>query len=99
MNNQTISDLYSKLTELVEAGDESAVRAFLADNIKSFPEDVQKKIVFEFFADAVDKKLDTDTQIAQIQKEGMDSLGEIEKAEGGLKDQEKLSNLRSSLGI
>lgn len=99
MNNQTISDLYSKLTELVEAGDEGAVRAFLVDNIKSFPADVQKKIVFEFFADALDKKLDTDTQIAQIQKEGMDSLADIEKAEGGLKDKEKLNKLRSSLGI
>ena len=99
MNNQNISSLYNKLTELVDAGDESVVRAFLIEHLKEFPEDVQKKIAFGFFEDALDRKIEISAQNAQIQKQGMDSISEIEKAENTLKDKEKLGNLRSSLGI
>lgn len=99
MNNQNIKSLYNKLTELVDAGDEGVVRAFLIEHLKEFPEDVQKKIAFEFFEDALDKKIESSEQVAQIQKQGLDSINEIEKAENTLKDKQKLSNLRSSLGI
>ncbi len=99
MNNQNMSSLYNKLAELVEAGDESVVRSFLVDHIKEFPEEAQKKIAFEFFENALDAHAESSNQTARIQKEGMDSLKDIEKAENTLKDKQKLSSLRSSLGI
>ena len=99
MNNQNISQLYSKLTELVDAGDEKAVRDFLTEHIKEFPEDVQKKIIFDFFEDALDKKIESDTQNAQIQKEGIDTISDIEKTESKLNDLKKVGDVRASLGI
>ena len=99
MNNQNISQLYNKLTELVDSGDEQAVRDFLTTHIKEFPLDVQKKIVFEFFEDALDQKLENDTRNAQIQKEGTDAIDKIDKTESKLRDFQKISNLHKSLGL
>lgn len=99
MNNQNISDLYKTLTELIEAGDEQVVRDYILDHLKEFPEDVQKKIIFEFFDDAVDKSIEANTQKSQLQKEGLSAIAEIEKVEKTVKDNQKMSNLRSSLGI
>ena len=95
----TFTELYDKLNVLIEAGDETAVRAFLIEHIKEFPEDLQKKIAFEFFSNALDKKVESATRNAQIQQEGLDAIGEIEKVESKLKDQQKLAELRANLGI
>ena len=99
MSTQDITILYKKLTELMDAGDEKNAKDFLIEHIKEFPADVQKKIVFEFFADALDKTVENKTRNTQIQKEGMEAIEEIEKEEKNLKGKQKMSNLRSDLGI
>jgi len=99
MSSTNITDLYNKLNELIAAGDEAAARAFLVEHLKEFPEDVRKKIVFEFFAEAVDAKIDADSNKARIQKQGMAALKDIGDAEEALKSKDKISNIRSSLGI
>ena len=94
-----LTELYTKLNALIETGDETAVRRFLIDHLKEFPEDLQKRIIFETFAEALDKKVEIETNIAQIKEEGVQAIKEIEKVEGKLKDQQKLAELRANLGM
>ncbi len=91
--------LYNKLVELFEAGDEKAAKSFLAQHVKEFPEDIQKKIIFALFEDALETKVDTDARIAEIQQEGIDSIKSIEDKENTFKDKQKVSKLRSLLGL
>ena len=99
MTTSNTTDLYNKLTEIFNTGNEDAAKDFLIEHIKEFPEDVQKKIMFAFFDAALDKKIESETQKAQIQKEGMDYLEKIDKVEKTIKDKQKVSKLRSFLGI
>ena len=94
-----LTELYTKLNALIETGDETAVRRFLIDHLKEFPEDLQKRIIFETFAEALYKKVEIETNIAQIKEEGVQAIKEIEKVEGKLKDQQKLAELRANLGM
>jgi len=99
MNNQNISQLYSRLTELVDAGDEVVVRKFLAEHIKEFPLDVQKKIAFEFFADALDTTVEREEKSSQIKSDGVEAIKNIEKLESNLKDSQRLDSVKKSLGL
>ena len=99
MNNQNISQLYNKLTELVDGGNEQAVRDFLTEHIKEFPLDVQKKIVFEFFQEALDKKVENVELNTQIQKEGIKEIKDIDNAKSKILDSQKLGDIRQSLGL
>ncbi len=99
MNNPNIEELYKKLTELAKAGDEKSARAFLTEHLKEFPAEVQEKIVFAFFQDALDKKVGIDEKISIIQKVGLDSINEIEAAEKVMINEDKISNVRASLGL
>jgi len=91
------TELYNKLMELVDAGDEQAAKDFLIEHIKEFPEDVRNKIIFEFFEDAVDQQIENSTNKAEIQKQGLEALKEIGKAEDSLKDEKKAADVRAKL--
>ena len=98
MTTSNIRALYDDLNKLVEAGDEKAVRSFLIEHINDFPEEIKKKIVFEFFDEAVSKEVESGEHKATLQKEGMDTLKDIDKAEKTLEDQRKMADVRSELG-
>ena len=99
MTTSNTTALYNKLIELFEASDEKAAKSFLAQHVKEFPEDIQKKIVFALFEDALESKADTDARVAEIQQEGLDAIKSIEDKENTFKDKQKVSKLRSLLGL
>jgi ferritin len=95
----TLSDLYKQLGDIADTGDEQAFRTFLTDHFNEFPEEIQKKIMFEFFSEALTAKVQNISQNAQIQQEGIEAIKEVEKAEKLLTDQQRLADLKSSLGM
>ena len=81
----------------VNNDDEAGARKFLVDNLQKFPAEVQEKLTFAFFKEALTKKADNIKNTAEVQKQGLEALSQIEKAKKILEDQAKIKNLRSKL--
>ena len=81
----------------VDKDDEQGARSFLIDNLQKFPEDIQDKLTLTFFEEALTKKTEGIKEIAQMQKEGLDAMSQIDKAKKILEDKKKIEGLRSDL--
>ena len=55
-NNNTLTE---QLKQLISAGDEAKVRAFLVENFQSFPEDLQREISLVLLDEGLDKAIDS----------------------------------------
>ena len=99
MTNQTVAELYKKLTDLMKAGDETAARAFLKEHLNEFPKEMQEKIVFEFFEEALDKQVETEELMSEVQEKGMETIADIDKARANIEEKQKLNDVRKDLGI
>ncbi len=97
MDTNKISELYKTLMAFVENGDEKGARAYLSEHINELPEDLKKKIMFEFFMEAVDIDVEAGEQKVRLQKEGMSAIKEIDKMTKELNDQKKLIDVRASI--
>jgi len=95
--NDIFEDLYKEFMVFVEKNDEEGARKFLIDNLQKFPEDVQDKLTFAFFEEALMKEAEGKKEIAEMQKQGLEAISQIEKAKKILKDKEKEEDLRSNL--
>jgi len=95
--NDTFQDLYSEFLTYVERDDEAGARKFLIDNLSKFPEEVQDKLTFAFFEDALRHDLEGTPELAEMQKEGLEAMNQIDKAKKILEDKIKIANLRSKL--
>ncbi len=90
-------DLYKEFWVYAEKGDEAGARKFLVDNLKKFPEDIQDKLTFAFFEEALMDETRGITEIAEIQKEGLEVMSQIDKAKKILEDKLKIKDLRAKL--
>ncbi len=81
----------------VEKDDEAGARKFLVDNLQKFPEEMQEKLTFAFFEEALMDKTKGMKEIAEMQKEGLEAMGKIDKAKKNLEDQIKIKNLKDKL--
>lgn len=95
--DNTFTDLYNEFMVYVDKGDEAGARKFLVDNIQKFPEEVQEKITFAFFEEALMNEAKSARGIAEAQKEGLDAMNQIDKAKKILEDKIKVKNLRAKL--
>lgn len=95
--SDTFSDLYNEFLTYVNKGDEAGARKFLIDNLQKFPEDVQDKLTFAFFEEALLKEAKGIKEIAEVQKQGLDALSQIGKAKKILEDKIKVRDLRDKL--
>jgi len=95
--NNTFTDLYNEFLSYVNKNDETGARQFLIDNLDKFPEDVKNKIIFVFFEEALIKEAEGAEKIAEMQKEGLEAMSQIEKAKKVLEDQKKAEDLRNKL--
>jgi len=91
------SDLYKEFLVYVERDDEAGARKFLIDNLQKFPEEVQDKLTFAFFEDALMHDLKGTEELAEMQKEGLEAMNQIDKAKKILEDKIKIKDLRSKL--
>ena len=95
--SDTYLDLYKEFLVYAEKDDEAGARKFLIDNLQKFPEEVQDKLTFAFFEDALMHDAKGIKEIVDMQKEGLDAMSQIDKAKKILEDKVKIKNLRSKL--
>jgi len=93
----TFSDLYNEFLVYADKGDEQGARNFLIENLKKFPEEVQDKLIFAFFEEALIDETKGMKEVAEVQKQGLEAMSQIEKAKKILKDRIKIRDLRSKL--
>jgi len=95
--NDTFTDLYNEFMVFVERGDEAGARKFLIDNLTKFPKDVQDKLTFAFFEEALTDEAKSITDIAELQKQGLEAMSQIDKAKKVIEDQVKIKDLKAKL--
>ncbi|MGYP001560882174 len=95
--SDTFTDLYNEFLAYVNKGDEAGARKFLIDNLQKFPEEVQDKITFAFFEEALMDKTKGIKEIAEMQKQGLEAMSQIDKAKKVFEDQIKIKNLKAKL--
>ena len=95
--SDTFTDLYNEFLTYVNKGDEAGARKFLIDNLQKFPEEVRDKITFAFFEEALMKETEGMQEIAEMQKQGLEAMSQIDKAKKVFEDQIKIKNLKAKL--
>lgn len=95
--NDTFEKLYSEFLTYVDNDDEAGARKFLVDNLQKFPKDVQDKITFAFFEEALVEETAGVKEIAEMQKQGLEAMSELDKAKKVLGDKIKEEEIRSKL--
>jgi len=95
--NNTFLDLYNEFLAYADKGDEAGVRKFLVDNLKKFPQEVQDKLIFAFFEEALMDETKGMKEIAEMQKQGLEAMSQIDKAKKILEDKIKEKDLRDKL--
>ncbi|HVY36020.1 MAG TPA: hypothetical protein VG982_01970 [Candidatus Paceibacterota bacterium] len=93
----TATELYNQFKAFVDAGDEKGARAFLAEHINEFPEDIRDNIAFAFFEEAVQNDTEGIVENAQIQQEGAHLLEELDKVEAMLEDAKKATEIKDTM--
>jgi len=91
--SDTFSSLYDDFKVYLDGNDEEGARRFLIDNFAKFPEEVQEKLTFAFFEEALKGKVG----VAKMREAGIDAIDQIDKAKGILEDKAKIESLRSDL--
>ncbi len=95
--SDTFLDLYNEFLAYVDKGDEVGARKFLTDNFKKFPQEVQDKLTFAFFEEALMDETEGMKELAEMQKEGLEAMSKIGKAKKVLEDQIKIKDLKAKL--
>jgi len=95
--NDTFSDLYNEFSVYIDKNDEQGARKFLIDNLPKFPEEVQDKLTFAFFEEALMDKTKGIKDIAEMQKDGLEAINQIDKAKKILEEKKKIEDFRSNL--
>lgn len=95
--NDTFSDLYNEFLVYVNKDDEQGARKFLTDNLQKFPEELQDKLTFAFFEEALMSETKDMKGIANMQKQGLDAISQIDQVKKILEDEKKIEDLRSNL--
>jgi hypothetical protein len=95
--SDTFEGLYNEFLSFVNKGDEAGARNFLVENLQKFPEEVQDKLTFAFFEEALTDEAKKDEGVVKMQKEGLEAISQIDKAKKILEEKAKIENLRSDL--
>lgn len=95
----TFEEAYEKLIEVVNVGDEEKAKDYLTEHLNEFPEEIQNKIIFSFFEEAVASQAEEEEALNKFKKEGLESLNTLQKLKKGLEEDQKIQNLRKGLGV
>jgi hypothetical protein len=95
--SDTYLDLYNEFMAYADKDDEAGARRFLIDNLQKFPEEVQDKLTFAFFEEALANDVKGIKDVAEMQKEGLEAMSQIDKAKKILEDKIKVRDLKDKL--
>jgi len=98
MTNTDFSLLYNQIREIAKNKTEEELKKFLVEHIKEFPENLQKKLVFLFFEEALSQTAsDADQVVYEIKKEGLKIANELKQQHNELEDKSKAKKIKESL--
>ncbi len=97
MTPALFKELDANLEKLIDAGDESAARQYLVDHYIDFPLDVQDKIAFAFFTEAVDAAEEEDAVVSAVQEEGISIMRFLSQVKREIADAQRVNTLRAQL--
>ncbi len=97
MTDKNVEALFKEFDRLVASGDEAAMRAFLVDHLKEFPKELQDKITFAFFAEAVTKQGAEASAVPEMQQEAGDALAMLLGARKELENEARIGELKEQL--
>ena len=89
--------IYEEFKKVMERGDEKAARAFIAENLKRFPQADQDAIITALFEEALAVDARNTELTAEFQKQGLAVAAAIEKAKESVEKQDKLLEIKESL--
>lgn len=95
--SDTFLDLYNEFLTYADKNDEAGAKKFLTNNLQKFPEDVQDKIIFAFFEEALVADTKGMKEVAEMQKQGLEAMSQIDKARKILEDKIKIEDLKAKL--
>lgn len=75
--------LHEAIDRLADAGDESAIEKFILEHFSELPEDLQKELLFSFYADALEKEA-SNAPITLLQVEGLAAIEKLETIKDSL---------------
>ena len=88
---------YDQFIDILSSGDEEAMIAFLETHMKELPEDLQEKITFALFEDAVVTQAEEDGLLVEAQKKGLDILKKLEQAKKTFEDDRAVQEIKEKL--
>jgi hypothetical protein len=92
-----MTELAIQLEKLIEVGDEKAVRAFVIEHIKEFPEETRNQIIFAFFTEAMENDTKAKQALAGIIGQGLDELKQINKDLANLGDKKAILDVQKKI--
>lgn len=88
---------YEELLAFADTHTEEETRAWVLANMDRFPGDVKEQIVFSLFNEALDKQIEADTSITELEKEGVSAMEQLDRTEKTLADIEEVEKIREDL--
>lgn len=73
----TLQQIREEISRLIDIGDEKALERFAIERFSEFPEDIQKKVFFAVYTDALRKRAGK-IEIEKLQTAGLDAMDKIE---------------------
>lgn len=90
-------ELYANLSKLMEGDDQEAIKKFLIEHIKDFPERDQEDILAAFLEDALDKEKTEDEALLDFQGKAIALFKKLEAEKAALEKQDKLLEIKESI--
>lgn len=97
--NKTNNDIFAEFQSVLDKGNEAEARQFLADNLLRFPEDVQEKITFAFFEEALSNQVTEMEGVKKVEKEASELFTSITKEKKELENEIKVQDIKKDLGV
>jgi hypothetical protein len=73
-----IDQLKQEIMRLIEGGDEQALRAFILEHYGELPEEIQAKVLFAFYTEAVERQAG-EAEVKNLQTQALDALEKLEQ--------------------
>lgn len=91
------SKLYAEFKEIIDTGTEEQARQFLTDHMHEFPEDMKRDITMALFEEGLQEAATTEVTARELKQEGIEMMGELQKANRILDDKLKVLDLQEKL--
>jgi predicted transcriptional regulator YheO len=83
MDTAKLENVHEKLNALLSKGEVEEARKYFAEVIETLPEDVRGELITRMFVDALETSSQEKKDIAQLQKEGLETIKKLENLKEG----------------